>query len=793
MSHYNDNTNDDDGVGFSLIMKDLLADLAVDEDDANNAATNWLSLDLLEQELKQLESSNLYSNTNDETLLQQNPSYLTSAAGMVVHTQAAAAAQQQQVMQAFHSPMGLISSVPPTSAAVSGTTQDYNGQYDTTNAMDAWSLSLQKFTASSLEADFLSADIARKQQTSSVTAVATAAPVASDVQNFASYNIKEPARVMLAPPPGITPDASQQLISQAAAKLVQQLKGAAVPEKEGQEDDAAASSATTVNEETLLASQLTRNLQLIHEHQELQQVDDEQEEGDDKDRNTSGLQTPPLKIPRPIPITPQNSITANSFGSVITSAPTPMPTPVVVKTINETVANVANEVTDANVATHPTTALSSPEVQHQQPPPPFHPPVMPVMAVPLPSTMAWQSPPPSMMMMTTTPPYPPPVPIPPQRPVFANPHPTATPIPAAVLSSKFMTSRDIAFVVHGMLKPILMSENLGTMSTYHLQYWTRHHPVKPPVPTSVAKRAGGIGSGDETKMDVTSMEIQARHVKTKEWASERKVLGSTGKTDVTRPRALIAISSSSIQTDTDESKSDVDGVASMKQQRAALWKSRIYCDQAYQCYTAVIDHRWQGPTSSSTSVQPQLLKLTKCLGISVQTVLVDTMTGTASAPITGTTPVEDEGKQFRNQYSVDGKVLELLFKLTKGKILMARVLEDTLLPPSVVQVLLPVALPILFAAPTNTTDDDAAFADDRVLGAWTVVIDTLPTISSGVLLETVKAIMNLPSKLILSSTDRMQCTHALLQRGALVAGNDPTFAADWQETETQFMNLISNM
>ena len=793
--------DDDDGIGFSLIMKDLLADLAVDEDDANNAANNWLSLDLLEQELKQLESHNSilnYSNLLDDPQQQPQQQYSTSAAGMVVHSQAAAALQQQQhVLQAFQSPMGMIPSVPPTSAA-SVSSMDYTGQYDTTNAMDAWSLSLQKFTASSLEADFLMADTARKQQNPPVTTTAVA-PVTSDIQNFADYNVKETARVMVAPPPGITPDASQQLISQAAAKLVQQLQNTTVAGNEKEEESIKQEVTTETNEETLLVNQLTRNLQLIHENQVLHEVDEGEQEAEAEGYNdaSTGLQTPPVKIPRPSPMTPQNSMTASTGsssgthqGSVIVSAPTPMPTPIVVKPLNAAVANVTNDTTDMVATTYPATTMSqslSPPVAAPQPQPPLHPPVMPVMAVPLPSTMAWQSPPPPMMMMMSPPP-----PMPPQRPVFANPHPTATPIPATVLSSKYMTARDIAFVVHGMLKPILMSENLGTMSTYHLQYWTRHHPVKPPMPSSIANRKGGIGSSEEAKMDVASMQIQARHVKTKEWASDRKVLGSTGKTDVTRPRALIAISSSTIQTDTEESKNDTDGLISIKQQRAALWKSRIYCDQAYQCYTAVLDHRWQGP-SSSTSVQPQLLKLTKCLGISVQTVLVDIATGNAITPSAGDTSTEEEGKQFRNQYSVDGNVLELLFKLSKGKILMARVLEDTLLPPSVVQVLLPVALPILFAAPTNTSDDDAAFADDRVLSAWTMVIDTLPMISSATLLETVKAIMKQPSKSILSTTDRMQCTHALLQRGASIAANDPTFASDWQETETQFMNIISSM
>jgi hypothetical protein len=345
------------------------------------------------------------------------------------------------------------------------------------------------------------------------------------------------------------------------------------------------------------------------------------------------------------------------------------------------------------------------------------------------------------------------------------------------------------------LKPILTAENMGTMSTYHLQYWTRHHPVKPP--SSSTKRTNQ-GNDEESKMDALSLEIKSRHLKTKEWASDNKVLGSTGKTNVTRPRALIAVSSSKLNdaaAATTNAGSDNSSITK-KQERAALWKSRIYCDQAYQCYMAVVES-WQASSASTSatpsSVQPHLLKLTKCFGISVQTVLVDT--GTSSSSAEEDTIPDESSKQFRNQYSVDATVLELLFKLPKGKVLLARVLEQALLPPAVVQVLLPVALSISFAG-TSNTDADTAYADDRVLGSLTAVIATLPDLSGNVIIDSVQRLIRQSSSTsssILSSTTTMQCTHALLQRGAVVAANDTVFAKEWQITEIEFLNLLSGM
>jgi len=95
----NNNNNyyyDDDDMNFGVgsLMKDLLADLAVDEDDADNL----LSLEQLENELKNLES---LSSTVP-------PPSSSSAAGMVVNSQAAASAAFAQPHQSLSSSIDTI-------------------------------------------------------------------------------------------------------------------------------------------------------------------------------------------------------------------------------------------------------------------------------------------------------------------------------------------------------------------------------------------------------------------------------------------------------------------------------------------------------------------------------------------------------------------------------------------------------------------------------------------------------------------------------------------------------------
>jgi len=347
------------------------------------------------------------------------------------------------------------------------------------------------------------------------------------------------------------------------------------------------------------------------------------------------------------------------------------------------------------------------------------------------------------------------------------------------LQSRYMKARDITYVVHGMLRPILAAESSGQMSTYHIQYWTRHHPVKPPENNNKKQ---------PSKQDFVAKELASRSKKAQEWSESHKTLGSTTKTNVARPRALIAVTNTLLNAQQDDSSS---------KQRATLWKARIYCDQAYQALAAVTD-RWKA--SGRAAAQPHLIKLFKCLGISLQT--VKEVSPDDSEPV------------IKNQYSVDPAALQLLLKLPKGKILLARVLEQALLPPPVVPVFMPVALELLCASAPNTTSiattatnttvgDVVDVADDRVFLAWTAVLRTLPGIPGDALLETVRSIMRqAPSNNVLATTARMQCVHALLQRGGDLANNNnntastsdddnEAFAQDWAVAEQEFMALLA--
>ena len=734
-------SDDEGGFDFAAslggsLMKDLLADLAVDEEDAQE----WLNLEQLEQELQHLDL--------DQGSAVAPPS---TAAGMVVSSQAAAA-------QAFqtHSLMGSAGAMPPP--LPTSTTQQPE-----VSAMDAWSLSLQKFTASSvMAADFLEADSARKQQQSSATTTTASGGVAPPpglkvdlLAKAEEYDVTLSANVP--PPPGITPTASQQVISQAAAKLVQDLQQTQVettvrgapPAKQQQKKPpppqkptSASRAAAPAPADSLLVEQLQKGLSAVHETEVLEE---EQEMA-----YAAGTKTPPTgqfnKLPKPTPLTPQNSIgfipesrTPQSYPG----APTPQPTPVATKPVNQAIM-----------------AASVPPI----------PMMPPVMAVPLRTPgPAWQSPPP-----------PPPPAAAPRRVVFANPHPAAPPIHAAQLQGRYMKARDITYVVHGMLRPILAAEQSGAMSTYHLQFWTRHHPVKPPPSSSSNKSGSQLTRQQQQQVDYVAQEVASRAKKAQEWSESNKTLGRTAKTNVARPRALIAVTNQALNAGADDASPD--SSASKKHQRAALWKSRIYCDQAYQALQAVID-AWK--SQGSASAQPHLIKLFKCLGVAVVTVQKD----------------DDQGHTVvQNQYTVDPEALRLLLKLPKGQVLLARVLEQALLPPAVVQALLPVALDVLcgsgggaVSSPENTNASQAdGRADDRVFAAWSVVVQTLPELSGPTIQAAVRAIQR-HSGTALSSTVRMQCTHALLQRGGATAARDAEFAKEWTVTEQEFMNILAGL
>lgn len=658
-------TPDDEDLFATLggsLMKDLLADL---NDDAD---AGMLSLEQLEKELAHLDSKPYGSLP---TVTEETP----SAASMVV------AAHQHSANQGGGSLYG---------HSVLG--NDPGGM-----GMDAWSLSLQKFTAASLEEDFLQADSARKAMDPLPPpgmAAATAPPgLEQSLSKAEEYDIGESIS-LVRPPPGLASSSS------GGGKMAKKSVMEEVPEK-------------------------LETTQLLNEPKPPAR----------RPPPTTPQNSMTFDLPKPAPMTPQNSITVSAEGTVLSapgiarSAP-PGPSPPSTSTSMMMQTPVHQNIPPP----------TPPNSMHTTPHAPGHHPIMAVpVATPLPqawggqgmmghggaSPMPMAGPPPPQMMMQQPPPH----------PVYANPQPDAPPVPANSLATRYMGVRDITYVVHSILKPILA---LGTSPfDYDQVYWRR--------------RGQGLRPGKNAKgMEKLEKEMKSRGEKAKEWSDQHSTLGKSAKTNVARPRALIA------------QPVTAEGVpGSEEKQRQTLWKARIYCDQAYQAYMQVVETWEKSPGPVPANLQPHLVKLLRCLGIALK------------------------GDKENPTYTIDPAGLSLILKLAKGRVLLARLLEQALLPPASVQVLLPQALKVLYEAKPDPVDD-------RVFAAWSRVINSLPDLSADCIVESTNIIKE-HTNVALQSTTRMQTVHGLLRRGSMLAANDPSFSEKWSEMESEFMKILGGM
>lgn len=613
-------------------MKDLLADLQVDDGD--------FSLDQLEKELATLDQDPLQLQT-------QSVLPMDAASLVVSHAQERA------------------SSTP------SGAPLPNQG-------FDAWSLSLQNFTAMSLQEDFLAADSARKKQHGTPRAMQ---PVL--VEGAEDYDIGEKA--LLTPPPG--------------------LGGPPVgfPSEPPEPFPFPKTPQNSVNfglDESAKLKDALRDALVVRQAQK-----------------SSSQELPiPTSQGTLAPTTPVVAGPSHEAASI------PGPPPGVPPGV-DAVLPMQPLIPPQTMPPHPAVVVNPPAHLPSQ-----HNPMAPVAIVPPPVRgTAWQAPP---------------LPVPQPILVYCNPHPAAPPIPATALETKYMSARDIAYVVHSILKPVL-AEGISE-DDYFIQF---------------LRRLGGQANpNNPRKPKDMNEEMLSRANKSKEWSSEKGVLGIVAKSNVARPRALIASPLVSTHGEQD----------SEQKQRATLWKARIYCDQGYQAYQTVVDiWRSAPPGGVPPQVQIHLVKLMKCMGI---------------------THVDKE-------YQIDNASLTLLLKLSKGRTLAARVLEQALLPPNAVQSLLPLLLDVLLSSAAakkghddNNTSDE--FSVERLFRAVAGVVQKLNT-TSDTLLQCLEVVQK-NGKISLESPALMECAHTLLQKGSMVIAHDPSDEkrAAWGQAEVEFMNIL---
>lgn len=798
-------------LGGSL-MKDLLADLQGDDGEGDG----WLSLEQLEKELSQLDDGSGPDPSLAPSTLGSLPlPPVPTAASMVVTGQQQL--QQQQPMLG----VGLLGDVTVTTAPA-----------------DAWKESLQKFTSLSLAGDFLAADKVSKQQQTTPQLPPGFMAEAEDYDATEKATFKPPpgmlGKTSGGGPPGMSAagpsaegKARHEQARLAAASLLTGGSGAAappppVPAKKAMSKTPANSEVVNVNSNNnkKRMPKTPRNSVIISSSE----AGAEQVEAAKK--AAAAAKAPKVMIlkkegednAKPPPKTPRNSVVVPSQEAAAAVAqqgggPLPqqgggMPMPPHGMPMPQQQQHPGNMGPGMQMQPHSGMGMPPPHVmgpgmqmQQQHPGVPMGGPGMqmqqqhPGMQMPphmmgspgggrggpvpvamaAPGGPAWQSGP-----------RPPPPQRPPPMKIFCNPHPGAPPIPAHVLESRYMKSRDITYIVHSMMRPVLMagiSEHDYDIQVLHRRSGGR--PAGPrPNPRGRKNPKDKNNKNDDPTLDAIQREMVSREKKTKEWSTKNTALGHLPKSNVARPRALIA-SPVVAQANQDKSES-----ATEQKQRARLWKARIYCDQAYQAYLDVVDI-WAkaAPGSVPPQVHGPLIRLMKCLGI----------TG-GSAPASSAAPAE-KSNVGGSEYKVDSQVLQLFLKLSKGRTLFARIVEQALLPPSAIQAVLPATLDCLYKNPplmesNGKPNPNGDSTDDRCFRALTGVIQTLPALSGDSVLQSAE-IMKANSEPALSSTSRMECLHALLQRGNGMA-NTPdadleSYKTQWKETESSFMNILTGM
>jgi len=843
--NYNKDEDDDDDLLASLggsLFKDLLADLQAEDNDvlgngggagSGGEAVGWLSLEQLEQELSHLDAKGNISSSSSSggggggaTLFGSTTAgdagrehfHLPplSAASLVVdrHHAQAQLLQQQPSSSSSSSIQQLLQTTTVTMVAPPP-------------HADAWSLSWQQFGDTAQ--DFLQADAAirkqQHQQQTTTTTTNTALPSSSspsiDFSQAQEYNISEQPRIspdVLAPPPGM---------ARGAARPTQQQQPPppSIPEATLSETTGNAATAATANVASVDLLQQAANKLLKDLQQQQQQppptppvlggadtaeptavlapIDEFMAVSESQRQSLPPDQGPPVttlpKFSKPA-LTPQNSVTIRPDGQVLTmtgasqqqqhqqqsfpasSADPPMPPATSMAVPLMPPVMMSQQQGHSGMIPH-----GPPPHPHQQQPPP------PMMMQPQPPQQQGPPPPPTTHAMM--PPVPVAIPVarapwstttrimPPSTPAprVLLCHPRAAPIPAAHLASKYMSPRDIAYVVHSILKTL----NVNTSTTdYDEQWFARQTGTSVPTSRSYAQsRTNQNESTDGAQSGMDPLEISAERAKA--WSTQHAALGHVAKTNVARPRALIANPALSVTAGSDAAGGEGGGSEqeNAKKQRAVLWKARLYCDRAYQAFFAVME-TWQ-LSRNVAQVQPHLMKLLKCLGV--------TSAAAAAASSERATTLA---------VVIDPEPLQLVCKLNKGRILLARIMEQALLPPQAMSSMLPTVWSVCLSASSAVMAPSSSQrgmmtmsdpTDDRLFAALARVLTSLPNLDGAISLACLQTILKQPSKAVLESTVRMQAAHALLQRGASLVtapGSEGTLAAEWSKAEDEFMQLL---
>ena len=213
-----------------------------------------------------------------------------------------------------------------------------------------------------------------------------------------------------------------------------------------------------------------------------------------------------------------------------------------------------------------------------------------------------------------------------------------------------------------------------------------------------------------------------------DWSQKQQTLGQVVKTNVYRPRALL---SSTTVLRKEESKEDDNN------QRTNLWKARLLVDRGYTAMLELIElrnilfskndeaHRQQ----YLPHVQKHISTLHKTFGVT------------------------EQNKQVKSS------IVSLTLSLSKGRVLLARLINLGIFPHESARYLLPHVCQIIFSS--SAKNEDYSRLIPSLIGFITTVH---PSLQREELLDSLKRIDNQTNNFHHSSRSQMELFHSLLTR-----------------------------
>lgn len=360
-----------------------------------------------------------------------------------------------------------------------------------------------------------------------------------------------------------------------------------------------------------------------------------------------------------------------------------------------------------------------------------------------------------------------------------------SPISSDEVASKIMSTRDICYILHVMLRP------LQSLDTYNNDYyqWSvekkENRSVMPIVvngfnisnaqPNPVWKSVKVLAKDNENQF------YDAVKTRAKNFAEEKKSLGHLVKADVMRPKALLTTSVLSKDKDDENTHKanqlDSKYSSELRRGRIDLWKARVSIDRGHSAFLSLLElrrliHAHAGAQQSIgellTDVKTNVDILHSSLGVKLNV-----------------------GPKGQKKVDVNDLELGRTLSMPKGRVLCSRAIEEGILPHLSACRILPVALSCIFSWMLPAIE-----GEERLLRALTVLSrNPRPSIDPLTLCQCLEQVNKREKNGELFNATpnpmRMELLHSILSTGQRVCAGSP-FEQSWREQENSLLDVLKS-